>query len=149
MLLDYARKSDSRFFAMMKDFVRTYHNQSASTEDFKKIVDKYFGADMDWFFRQWVYGTEIPRVEVIYSLSETPQGAQISGKIIQKDVSSDFRTIIPIVLHKDKGVLSGKLSATGEVTPFRFDLSAKPDSVEINPLDALLVSDFKVTQTGQ
>ena len=66
-----ASDPDARFKAMMQDFCRTYNNQAASTEDFKAIAEKYMTPVMDmennhrldWFFRQYVYGTGIPRYE--------------------------------------------------------------------------------------
>ncbi len=57
---------DKDFIAMMHDFVATYLHKNASTESFKLIVEKHMKpsldsgrgtARMDWFFREWVYGT--------------------------------------------------------------------------------------------
>ena len=52
----------------MHDFLATYTGKAATTEDFKRIVEKHVTPDMDltgnhkmdWFFREWVYGTAIP-----------------------------------------------------------------------------------------
>ena len=57
---------DEAFIAMMHDFVQSHTNQNASTESFKAVVDKHItpGMDvegnkrMDWFFSQWIYGTD-------------------------------------------------------------------------------------------
>jgi hypothetical protein len=59
---------DARFKAMMHDFTKTYANRIASTEDFKAILEKHMTPDMDvdhnhkmdWFFDEFVYGTEFP-----------------------------------------------------------------------------------------
>ncbi|MEO6390214.1 MAG: M1 family aminopeptidase, partial [Pyrinomonadaceae bacterium] len=69
MMLDHRDGTgDKQFILMMKDFVQSHLNQDASTEDFKAIVEKYMtpGMDVDknksmnWFFDEWVYGTDVP-----------------------------------------------------------------------------------------
>src|SRR3989442_5964652 len=53
-------------FRSMQEFCKTYENKAASTEDFKAIVEKYMtramdlegNHRMDWFFRQYAYGTD-------------------------------------------------------------------------------------------
>ncbi|MEK7404172.1 MAG: M1 family aminopeptidase, partial [Acidobacteriota bacterium] len=116
MLYDLSRDNDTRFINMMQDFVRTYQQRDVSTADFKAIVDKHFGADMGWFFRQWVYGTEIPKVSVRYALAEAAAGVDLAGVISLKGVSPDCRLMLPFVLRSKQGRLSGKINARGEST---------------------------------
>ncbi len=134
MLLNFSTRDDSRFIAMMRDFVSTYRGRDASTEDFKAIVDKHFSGDMSWFFDQWVYGTEYPKLTVQYSLTPNEKGVTFHGTITQTGVSKGFRTILPFVASIGKGVVSGKLRVEGESTPFSIPLPAAPDKVEFNTL---------------
>ena len=68
MMYNAADGGDRRFKEMMTDFVQTHYNKDVSTEDFKKGVEKYMtrelnldgNGSMDWFFNEWVYGTEMP-----------------------------------------------------------------------------------------
>jgi hypothetical protein len=68
MMMWSPQDGDSRFKATMHDFVDTYRMKAATTEDFKAIVEKHMspGMDldknhrMDWFFNQYVYGTDLP-----------------------------------------------------------------------------------------
>ncbi len=61
-------KGDQNFFDTMYDYVKTYANRSASTESFMNLVEKHMTRPSTWkitagwggFFREWVYGTEIP-----------------------------------------------------------------------------------------
>jgi hypothetical protein len=109
MMMYDNRTNDDRFMAMMKDFVATHHNQNVSTEDFKRIVEKHMTPEMDitatrnmdWFFNQFVYGTEIPRYTLDYQL--TPQGSQTSLrlKLTQSEVSPNFRMAVPVYLETD------------------------------------------------
>ena len=56
------KNPDGRFITMMHDFVASYAGQNASTDDFRKIVEKHTGEPMQWFFNQWIYGMAIPDI---------------------------------------------------------------------------------------
>src|SRR5262249_22635349 len=117
----YDRESgDKAFIEMMQDFVKTYHNRNASTEAFKVIVEKHMlpkmdltgDKRMDWFFLQWVYGNEIPRYRLDYTLTPEADGkCLLSFKVTQSDVSQGFRMLVPIYLDFD----GAKLMRLGEV----------------------------------
>ena len=134
MLYDYGRNDDSRFIAMMKDFVETYANRNASTEDFKAICDKHFKMDMGWFFRQWVYGTDLPKILVEYSFADSPEGVLWKVDLKQQNVPEGFISMVPFVLRTKAGGLAGRLSAQHSTLHAELKLKERPDSVEINPL---------------
>ncbi len=99
MMMDYNTKSDSGFIRMMRDFVKTYYGKEACTEDFKEIVEKHVGEDMDWFFDQWVYGVEIPTYRFSYNTEKTPEGKYvITCEVDQENVLEDFCMWVPILL---------------------------------------------------
>jgi aminopeptidase N len=98
---------DEQFRAMMKDFVQSNFNQNASTEGFKRMVEKHMTARMDldgnnrmdWFFNEWVYGTELPVYKFAYSLSPEPDGkVMFKSTITQSGVSSNFKMLVPVYL---------------------------------------------------
>ncbi|HMJ25986.1 MAG TPA: carboxypeptidase regulatory-like domain-containing protein, partial [Pyrinomonadaceae bacterium] len=97
-------EGDKRFQEMMKDFVQTYFNRDISTEDFKRAVEKHMTKEMDldgnqrldWFFNEWVYGTEMPSYKFEYQLG--PTGTTLSGRITQSGVSDNFKMLVPIYL---------------------------------------------------
>ncbi|PYP91884.1 MAG: hypothetical protein DMG65_06180 [Candidatus Angelobacter sp. Gp1-AA117] len=71
---------DTHFKALMHEFAKNYANRSASTEDFKAILEKYMTPEMDidsnhkmdWFFNQYVYGTEYPSYRLSTLSAQTP-----------------------------------------------------------------------------
>ena len=62
LMLDLKTMSDDRFTAMMKDFYAKYEGRRASTEDFQRVVERHTGAEMGWFFDQWVHCDRDPHV---------------------------------------------------------------------------------------
>jgi hypothetical protein len=138
MLYSFSTRDDSRFAAMMRDFVESFRGRDASTEDFRAVVEKHFRADMSWFFNQWVYGSELPAISVQYALTPNEKGAMFHGTVVQRGVSKGFRTLLPIMIFSGKSASSGRLTLEGETSQFSIQLSATPDKVEFNPLHAVL-----------
>ena len=127
---------DAHFIAMMKDYASSFAGKSATTADFQRVVERHLvpamnatgDGKMDWFFRQWVYGTEAPRYTVDLELEAAAGGqVRIKGKIAQEGVSSDFRALVPIYLELDKEqyVRVGMVPMVG-ATSAAVDLLLKP-----------------------
>jgi hypothetical protein len=101
MMYNRGGKGDEKFQAMMKDFIQTHFNQDISTEDFRESVEKHLGGKMDWFFNEWVYGTEMPSYRFDYQLSDG--GTTLTGKITQSGVSDQFKMLVPVYADFGKG----------------------------------------------
>jgi len=138
MMYDFGQRDDSRFIAMMQDFAATYGGRDASTEDFQAIVSKHQKLDMSWFFNQWVHGTGIPQISIQYSVAPNEKGAFVQGTISQRGVSNDFVTIMPVRVLFGKSGGVGRIVVQGESAPIKLQLPSMPDSLEFNPLQAVL-----------
>jgi hypothetical protein len=96
---------------MMQDFVSSYKLQPATTEDFKAMVEKHMtpgmnmdgNGKMDWFFNEYVYGTELPAYHFEGSASETAQGNSVQIKLVQSGVSANFKALVPVYLELADG----------------------------------------------
>lgn len=133
LLYDYTRGDDSRFIAMMKEFVQTNAGKGASTADFKAVCDKYFGGDMGWFFEQWVYGTDIPKITIEYNIKDQAEGPVLSIDVTQQNVPDGFRSVMPIMLRKKSAILPLRLVISKPASHNEVKLKEKPDTVEFTP----------------
>lgn len=154
----YERKTgDQRFIEMMRDFVRTHFHRNASTESFKRVVEKHMkpsmnldgNGRMDWFFNQWVYGTEVPRYRFDYALTPQPDGqVLLTARLTQSEVSPNFKMLVPIYLDFDgKPLRLGDINITGSTTTpeFKVMLPQRPKRVLINAHhDVLAVESLSV-----
>lgn len=113
---------DARFQLMMRDFVKTHFNKAVSTEDFKKTVEKHMtkemnidnSGNMNWFFNQWVYGTQVPAYSFDYKVASD---GTLTGKITQSGVSDDFMMLVPIYVDMGKGWFKlGSATMVGNAT---------------------------------
>lgn len=109
MLMFDQKNGDAKFSKMMKDFLATHYNKDVSTEDLKAIVEKHITPEMnidkngkmDWFFDQWVYGTEIPAYKFEYSINKTDGKVIMNSTITQSDVNDNF--VMPVPIYFDFG----------------------------------------------
>ncbi len=146
---------DAAFIAMMKDFVKTYSGRSPSTEDFKAIVQRHMVPELDakrdgsvdWFFDQWVYGTEMPKLgSELRAKKAGKDEYAISGEITLTEVSDDFLALVSIYVEfaggtrAKIGVLPFKGPGTQEVN-VTLALPQKPKKVTVNARYELLARD--------
>jgi hypothetical protein len=140
MLFDYDKKSDSRFIAMMKDYVDTYAGTKVTTDEFRRFVEKHVGEDMDWFFDQWVYGCEIPVYHFTHRVEPAADGQWIlTVSVRQEGVSQDFRMPLRFVINFEGGHAVGGVLVTGtEPVVKQLRLPVRPKSVDANPWGGVL-----------
>ncbi|HEX7150638.1 MAG TPA: M1 family aminopeptidase [Thermoanaerobaculia bacterium] len=111
MTMRDTKNGDAAFMAMMTDFATAYAGKNASTADFQRIVEKHAtrslkltqDGKLDWFFNQWVHGTDIPRYTSKLDFTDAGGGKyKVTGTITQSDVPEGFAVVMPIYVHFDK-----------------------------------------------
>jgi hypothetical protein len=143
--------TDSRFQKMMKDFIQTHYNKDVSTEDLKAIVEKHITKDMnltnngkmDWFFNEYIYGTEMPSYRFDYQINGD---GSLSGKITQSGVSEEFAMLVPLYADFGKGwIRLGSATMIGNQTLdiSNLKLPAKPTKVAICALNDVLAASIQ------
>jgi len=137
---------DQQFKAMMQDFVNTYRGKPATTEDFKVVVEKHMtremdidgNAKMDWFFNDYVYGTQLPAYHLDYTFTPDASGDNVFRfKITQSGVDDKFRMLVPIYFELADGriVMLGRARLYG---PTAVEQKVPLKGVKTAPKRALL-----------
>lgn len=112
MMMYDNQTGDANFKAMMHDFVQTYYNKAASTEDFKAMVEKHMSpgmnlagdGKMDWFFDEYVYGTALPEYRLEQYVGAGENGTfRLNIKITQSNVDDNFRMLVPLYVELADG----------------------------------------------
>ncbi len=99
-----AAEPDHRFMAMMADFAKSHAGKSPTTLDFQRTVERHLvpqldlrgDGKLDWFFAQWVAGTEIPTVRGELSVKPEGEAFLITGSLRQEDVAESFLSFLPL-----------------------------------------------------
>ncbi len=136
-----ATNPDARFIAMMRDFVSTYAGKNASTEDFRRVVEKHAGEPMDWFFNEWVYGTEVPHYDFSYQLKDGGAGkTSLQFSITQSGVSDSFSMRVPFYVYVNGSPRRlGFLRVLGSSTlSDSISLPFRPDKVTLDETRSIL-----------
>ncbi len=135
---------DKLFIEMMHDFVESHRDHPATTESFKSVVERHMtkamdlqgNGKMDWFFREWVYGTEVPKYQFEYHLAPVEGGKfKLSMTITQSEVSQNFAMLVPVFADFGKGMVRmGQVTVIGNsVRNAEVLLPSEPKKVALNP----------------
>ncbi|MFA5834489.1 MAG: M1 family aminopeptidase [Bacteroidota bacterium] len=141
MALELKTMKEDVFQGMMKEFYQTNRGKSVSTADFQKITEKYFNIPMDWFFKQWVYNTEIPTYSILYKLQKQENGKyKVHCTVKQANVPDDFQMYVPFLIDfGEKRYARLRYLVKGPVTEFEFPLMPlKPEEIKFNDLESVL-----------
>ena len=140
---------DKTFIDMMHDFIESHRETSASTESFKAIVEKHMTKEMDlqkngrldWFFNEWVYGTEIPRYDLKYETASASGGVvKIKLQLTQSEVDSNFAMIVPIFGDFGNGMIRlAQIPIVGNSTrTVILDMDKQPKKIVLNAYKDML-----------
>jgi hypothetical protein len=143
LMRDPQTGSDEGFKQMLRDYYGTYRGKGASTEDFRGIVEKHMGMQMDWFFNQWVYGTDFPTYEFSYLVEEDEAGMYpIKVRIRQVGVPEDFRMYLPLQLDFEDGAsMKVQVFVTGELTEGELPpMTREPTKLVLIPSEEVLAT---------
>ena len=154
IMFDPKQGGDKRFMAMMQDFTKTHFNKDVSTEDFKRAVERHMidemnldgNGRMDWFFNQWVYGTELPSYRLEYRMD----GDVFNGSITQSGVSDGFKMRVPLYLDFGKGWVrlgAANISGNKTIEIKNVKLPAAPKRVAVGALQDVLALDIDTVKS--
>jgi hypothetical protein len=145
LLSDPDSGSGQPFFDMMTDFVTRYRNQTASTDDFRRIANEHFARtpiakeynihDLDWLFLEMIYQTALPSYELQYHLADQPDGkVMFSGTVVQENTPDDWIMVLPVKFEFGENQrATTTVLAHGASTPFQMRLPMRPRKVELDP----------------
>lgn len=134
---------DKAFIDMMHDLVASGMNRNLTTEEFKAVATRHMTPALDlagdytlnWFFDEWVYGTDLPRYKLQYSTRTEGGKIVVTGRLTQSGVSDGFRMKVPIYAELDKqNIRLGLVYVAGNSTSkeFKVTLQKKPKRIAAN-----------------
>lgn len=157
MLMHDDKTGDQDFIEMIKDFVKSHLNQNATSESFKMVVERHMKPvlDMegthriDWFYRDWIYGTDLPHYRLEYSIKTEGGKAAFTGKLAESGVSPAFLMRVPVYFDIDGRMLrAGYVAMHGNMTSneLKITLPKKPKHVSINAFHDVLAAEITVKE---
>jgi len=139
---------DHLFRDMMQDYCKTFDNKSASTEDFRSIVEKHMTPSMDangdhkvdWFFNEYVYGMSEPQYNFHVSVDYTADGkTHFKAELTRTGVPDTWKDVVPLYAHMgDKTVKMGNIRATHATETVEATIPGKIDRITVNDYEDML-----------
>jgi hypothetical protein len=140
---------EQAFIAMMHDFVESHRGRPATTESFKEVAERHITKTMDlqgngrldWFFNEWVYGTQVPRYHFDHQVTPLDGGAvNLRMTVTQSEVDERFAMLVPVFADFGKGMVRiGQIAIIGNSTrTVDLRLPAAPKKVALNAYKEIL-----------
>jgi hypothetical protein len=144
-----AGNPDQAFIDMMHDFMERHREIPASTESFKAVAEKHMTKKMDlqqngrldWFFREWVWGTQVPRYNFKYDVRPAEGGKfKVHAEITQSEVDGNFAMMVPVFADFGQGMVRlTQVGIAGNSTrSYNFVLDRQPKKVALNAYKEIL-----------
>ena len=154
MMLDLRTMKEDVFMTVMREFYKRHKGGHASTEDLRATIQDVTGADLGWFFDQWVYGNQLPTYRIAWKKAELPkQEWGVVLQVTQEGVSDDFAMLVPVKIVGDDGqIVRTRVTVRGPYTQIELPhTNFEPDDVIFNDLSSVLcdvkTTSFKVEET--
>ena len=141
MMLDLKTMKEDRFSNMMRDFYNSNIGTTVTTAEFQQCVEKHMNQKMDWFFKQWIYDTDIPTYDFSYNIVGGKGNKYLlQCKVIQSNVDDNFQMLVPIKIEfSDDRFVRFRVLIDKPVSEFTIpDLPFKPEDVIFNDLKSVL-----------
>jgi len=76
---------DDEFWKILKKYAQDYAYSNATTDNFRDVCEQVYGADLEWFFNQWIYEAGYPTYQFGWG-SLGQNGARVVIKQMQENL---------------------------------------------------------------
>jgi hypothetical protein len=143
-----AKDPDARFRQLLRAILAEHQFRPLSSAEFQHAVEQHMTPAMDlegthrmdWFFDQWVRGTDLPRYTVKFEVKPHGNAFIVSGKLEQAETEDAFTAAVPLYALRIAGKPErlGVVVTTGAETRFHFESRIRPTRIVIDPNLTLL-----------
>jgi aminopeptidase N len=127
------------FWKGMRLYYGRFRNGNAITNDFVNVMEEVSGKDLDAFFNQWLYITDMPELKITQRLSRKKDAAEIK---IEQTQEALFSFPLELLINSQSGTISKQLRITERVTTFPV-VAGKNYKIEVDPEVKLLFREVK------
>jgi aminopeptidase N len=129
---------DDLFWRANRLYLQRHGHGLAETNDLKIAIEDVTGADLGWFFDQWVYGAGAPEF-VVESRYEGDSVRLYVKQVQQRDsLTGLFRMPVPVEAYTASGVIRDTLWVAHEYDTLAFAAGEPPRFVIFDAGDAML-----------
>lgn len=140
LLLQMSTMNEDRFTNAMKEYYAQHRGGSASTADLRASMERASGANLGWFFDEWVDGTDIPTYDWAWKAGTGATGQPVVQlRVRQSNVPDSFQMYVPVaIVLKDGRTLRTRVHVTGPLTETQIPVPGDIKEVRFNELEGVL-----------
>jgi aminopeptidase N len=131
------------FWRGIREYYRRYCNGNASTDDFRRVMEELSGADLEWFFEQWLRRGETPRLDGGWRYDAATK--QIAIDLAQMQANDPFRLTLDVAIDTAGAERRiERVELRDRRHRFTFAAETAPTSVTLDPnVTALMSATFE------
>ena len=126
-----------KFWAGIRDYYQRYRNSSATTEDFRRVMEEHSGLELSWFFQQWLSRAGSPVLEGSWRYDATTKRVVI--ELAQAQAGAAYRLPVEIGLTIDSTTRLEKIECTQKQQRFELAADKEPAAVALDPNTLVLM----------
>lgn len=126
-----------KFWAGIQDYYQRYRNGSATTEDFRRVMEEHSGLELSGFFQQWLARAGSPVVEGGWRYDVATK--RIIIEMAQTQPGELYQLPLEIGITTDGVAKIEKVALTQKQQRFEFAADKEPTTVAIDPNTWLLM----------
>jgi hypothetical protein len=101
----HAKSEGNRFLAALREFGRRYDRRTATTDDFRKVLEEFLppqarfegAGSLNWFFDEWVRGSSVPEIDLKQTGLKRRGAATVATfDVYQQQCPESLVTSVPI-----------------------------------------------------
>jgi aminopeptidase N len=122
-----------KFWAGIREYYRRYRDASASTADFRRVMEDVSGTDLGWFFQQWLYRAGTPVIEGRWRYDAAVR--KVIVDLAQTQPGEPYRLPLEVAV----GAKVEKIEMTRAQQRFEIAAEQAPVSVTLDPNTLMLM----------
>jgi aminopeptidase N len=120
-----------KFWAGIRDYYQRYRNGSATTQDFRLVMQEHCGLELSWFFQQWLARAGSPVIDGSWRYDATTKRVVI--ELRQTQVGEAYRLPLEIGITLDGAPKIEKIEFTRKQQRFEIAADKEPLMVTLDP----------------
>jgi aminopeptidase N len=133
MLRNYV--GDAAFFASLKMYLTDYQYKSAEAHELRLVFEKVTGKDLNWFFNQWYFGANHPKIDISYDYNKLLKTVTVN---IQQLQAQNFQFPLVLDIFEGSKIRRETVFIENNDASFTFDFKTQPHFIQINADGVLL-----------
>ncbi len=135
------------FWKAINIYLNRYKLQNVETADLQKAMEEVSNKDLNWFFKQWVYGAGYPKLNVKQTYNPTTKRLNLTvtqTQTVDKITPNAFILPMEVEIRTANGTKSEKIEIKKRVESFSIKVDGKPTKIALDKDEKIPLKSVKI-----